>query len=131
MIFFKDRRVKEIVETYAPDAIIRAAIRVLKDQGHSNASKALDLIHKDPDELNTVHLFIDSVKKEKIPSLISVPRALAHKLDIGLSSRQYDKTAALGNPECLDQIIWPSGNQLKKESKELRPEVIYDNYVPQ
>ena len=121
----KDRRVREIEENYHPEAIVRAAIRALKTQGFVNASKALEHIHNDPTELSDVQKFVNDVKKEKISSLISVQKALNHKLDIGMSHREYEKTAAVGNPDCLDQRIWPPLHQLVDESKKLRPEVIF------
>ena len=121
----KDRRVREIGENYHPEAIVRAAIRALKTQGFVNASKALEHIHNDPTELSDVQKFVNDVKKEKISSLISVQKALNHKLDIGMSHREYEKTAAVGNPDCLDQRIWPPLHQLVDESKKLRPEVIF------
>ena len=127
----KDRRVREIGENYHPEAIVRAAIRALKTQGFVNASKALEHIRNDPTELCDVQKFVNDVKKEKIASLISVQKALNHKLDIGLSHREYEKTAAVGNPDCLDQRIWPPLHKLVEESQELRPKVIFllQNFV--
>jgi hypothetical protein len=121
----KNRRVLEIVNNFHPDAILRAAIKVLQNQGHKDASRVLEKIQKDPNDLSHAQSFIDVVSREKgkIPSVITPARALHHKLEIGLSTRQYDKTAKLGNPESIAPIIWPPGNQLKKESDELRPEV--------
>ena len=127
----KDRRVLEIIELYHPEAILRAAARVLKKQGHDNASKIVDRLKEDPSNIADVQSFCKEVQKPKgkAPSLISPARALHHKLEIGLSSRQYDKTAALGNHPSLDQKIWPPSNQLKDETKELRPEVIHKTYL--
>ena len=58
-------------------------------------------------------------------SIISPCRALNHKLEIGLSVRQYEKTAAVGNVDSIDQRIWPPLNHLKKEQEKIRPEVRY------
>ena len=127
----KDRRVVEIIELYHPEAILRAATRVLKKQGHENASKIVDRLQKDPTNMADIQSFCKEAQKPKgkAPSVISPARALHHKLEIGLSSRQYDKTAALGNPPSLGVIIWPPSNQLKDESKDLRPEVIHKAYL--
>ena len=123
----KNRRVLEIVKNYHPDAILRAAIKVLQNQGHKDASRVLEKIQQDPNDLSHAQSFIDVVSREKgkMPSVITPARALHHKLEIGLSTRQYEKTVKVGNPESIAQVIWPPGNQLKKESDELRPEVNY------
>ena len=125
----KNRRVLEIVNNYHPDAIIRAAIKVLQNQGHNDASRVLEKIHKDSSDLSQAQSFLNEVSKEKgkVPSVISPVRALHHKLEIGLSTRQYDKTCQVGNPPSIDKVIWPPRNQLENESKKLRPEVIYKN----
>ena len=122
----KNRRVLEIVNKFHPDAIIRAAIKVLQNQGHNDASKVLEKIHKDSSNLSQAQSFLNEVSKEKgkVPSVISPVRALHHKLEIGLSTRQYDKTCQVGNPPSIDKVIWPPRNQLEDESKKLRPEVI-------
>ena len=119
----KNRRVNEILNKFHPDVIVKAAIRALKEQGHVNASKALEHIKNDPEQLDDVHNFIKTVKKEKVPSVITPCRALQHKLELGLSVRQYEKTAAVGNPNSIDKRIWPPIHQLNKEQENLRPEV--------
>ena len=126
----KNRRVLEIVNKFHPDAIIRAAIKVLQNQGHKDASRVLEKIQKDPNDLSHAQSFIEVVSREKgkVPSVISPVRALHHKLEIGLSTRQYDKTCKVGNPPSIDKVIWPPRNQLEDESKKLRPEVIYKTY---
>ena len=78
---------------------------------------------------------MNKIQKEKgrIPSIISPARALSHVCDIGLSKTQYTKTAALGNPDSLDQKIWPPYCQLGNERAELRPPIVvteYDVVVP-
>ena len=129
------RHVKKIVEENHPEAVIRAAIKVLKNRGHSHAAEALNLIQADPVELNDVQCFLNKIHKEKgrTPSIISPARALNHVCDIGLSKSQYTKTAELGNPDSLDQKIWPPYCQLGDERAELRPPIVtteYDVIVP-
>ena len=126
----KDRKVKKLVKDNHPDAIIRAAIKALKDQGHSNASEALRLIHSDPDDLNSVRSFLNKIHKGKgkLPSIITPSEALNFVCELGLSKNQYTKTVALGNPDCIDQDIWPKQCQLGKERAELRPSIDVTEY---
>ena len=129
------RRVAKIVAENHPEAVIRAAIRVLKNHGHTDAAEALKLIQADPVELKDAQCFLNKIHKEKgrSPSIITPARALNHVCDIGLSKTQYTKTAALGNPDSLDQKIWPPYCQLGEERAALRPPIVtteYDVIVP-
>ena len=129
------RRVAKIVEQNHPEAVIRAAIKVFKNHGHSDAAEALKLIQADPVDLKDAQCFLNKIHKEKgrIPSIISPARALNHVCDIGLSKDQYTKTAALGNPDSFDQKIWPPYCQLGNERDKLRPPIVvteYDVVVP-
>ena len=131
----KKRWVGKIVEDNHPDTIIKAAIKVLRDQGHSNASEVLKLIHGDPDDLSNVQSFLNKIHKEKVKvrSIITPSQALDFTCDLGLSKSQYEKLVVTGNPDSIDQDIWPKYCSLDKEKAELRPEIIvteYDVIVP-
>ena len=122
----KLRHEQKLVNDNHPDAIIKAAIRALKNKGHSDAAEALRLIHASPDDLSDVHSFLNKLHKAKgkQPSIITPARALDHACELGLSKNQYCKTAALGNPDCIDQVIWPPYCQLDKEKEKLRPPIV-------
>ena len=140
----KDRRVSNILNDFTHDAIVSAAVRSFKAQGNDNAAGILKLLMEDPDDLGSVKNFVSKVKqkdegkgkgkgKGRSPTIITPNKALAHKHELRLSRNQYSKIADWGNPESLDEKVWPPHSQLDEVAKKRRPEVVateFDVTVP-
>ena len=140
----KERRVSNILNDFTHDAIVSAAVRSFKAQGNDNAAGILKLLMEDPDDVCSVKNYVSKVKqkdegkgkgkgKGRSPTIITPNEALAHKHELRLSRNQYSKIADWGNPDVLDEKVWPPHSQLDEVAKKRRPEVVateFDVTVP-